>query len=398
VATLAVRNVCEALPTGVDYLLRHGAREESRAGPVLVAPGPVVTVTRRPTERVLFSAVRDANPFFHLAEAIWMLAGRDDATFLNRYVTDFGERFAESASGKENTEAGGRIHGAYGARWRGAFGFDQLNAVVDILRKDPSSRQCVLAMWDATKNSGSVDRWGSRGGQNDLRGKWRDRPCNTHAYLRIRKGNIQYGVPAGDHVTRDVITQERWLDLTVCCRSNDAVWGAHGANAVHFSVLQEYLAARIGVGVGVMYQVSNNYHVYEAELARLTDRTSKAENLKDAFEAEIAAHSVERDKVLPTLLRDNRYENGWVRPQPMFVAPEDIDQDVQTLCRRVEQNETEGSHGYNNPWFWETAERAFGAHHAFKQKDFTGAKYLAGKIDDLAWATACWEWIERRRK
>jgi thymidylate synthase len=52
------------------------------------------------------------------------------------------------------------------------------------------------------------------------------------------------------------------LDLTVLCRSNDVVWGAYGANAVHFSVLQEYLAGRIGVDVGVMYQFSNNYHGY----------------------------------------------------------------------------------------------------------------------------------------
>lgn len=57
-------------------------------------------------------------------------------------------------------------------------------------------------------------------------------------------------------------TDQLVLDLTVCCRSNDAIWGAHGANAVHFSILQEYLAARIGVGVGKLYQLSNNYHGY----------------------------------------------------------------------------------------------------------------------------------------
>jgi len=111
-------NSAAALPKGVHLLINSGLLEKTRAGPCLVAPGPVVTRLKRPWERVVFSKVRDANPFFHVVEAIWMLAGRDDAETLNHYVTDFGERFAESASGSANWEAGGQIHGAYGHRWR----------------------------------------------------------------------------------------------------------------------------------------------------------------------------------------------------------------------------------------------------------------------------------------
>src|SRR5690606_27170488 len=37
-----------------------------------------------------------------------------------------------------------------------------------------------------------------------------------------------------------------------------------GANAVHFSILQEYMAAHIGVPMGVYRQVSNNLHLYTA--------------------------------------------------------------------------------------------------------------------------------------
>jgi hypothetical protein len=61
--------------------------------------------------------------------------------------------------------------------------------------------------------------------------------------------------------------------MTVTCRSNDAIWGAHGANAVHFSVLQEYVAAAVGVLVGPMVQLSNNYHIYadREDVRRLLD-------------------------------------------------------------------------------------------------------------------------------
>jgi thymidylate synthase len=219
-----VRNVAEALPIGVEYLRTYGQEEESRAGKVLVAPTPVTTVYRKPNERVLLSAVRDANPFFHLAEAMWMLAGRNDSAYLDQFVKDFGKRFAEP---------NGIVHGAYGWRWRQQFSMDQLKTVIRMLRHEPGTRQAVITMWDPN---------------DDLdRPELKDRPCNTHIYLRINAGK---------------------LDMTVCCRSNDILWGAYGANAVHFSILQEYLAAQIGVQPGTYYQVSNNFHVYVDELAR----------------------------------------------------------------------------------------------------------------------------------
>ena len=218
------RNVAKALPVGINYLRTRGKVEQSRAGMVLVSPVPVTTVYTNPTERVLLSAERDANPFFHLAEALWMLGGRNDAAYLNQFVKNFGERFAEPD---------GTIHGAYGFRWRHVFGMDQLNMVLQVLRKDPASRQAVISMWDPVADLDKPEL--------------KDRPCNTHIYLRIN---------------------EERLDITVCCRSNDALWGAYGANAVHFSVLQEYLAAKLGVQVGVYYQISNNFHVYVNELAQ----------------------------------------------------------------------------------------------------------------------------------
>jgi hypothetical protein len=70
----------------------------------------------------------------------------------------------------------------------------------------------------------------------------KDLPCNTHAYF-----------------ARDVGGR---LDMTVCNRSNDLVWGALGANAVHFSFLLEYMAAKIGCPVGKYYQFTNNLHGY----------------------------------------------------------------------------------------------------------------------------------------
>lgn len=214
---IRARNVNEALVRGVRLLKEVGLRRHSRNGDVLVSPEPVTTVYEKPLERVLWWPQRDANPFFHFYESLWMLAGRNDVAPLAEMV----KRMAEFSDDGET------LHGAYGFRWRRHFGFDQLPSVVASLRDNPYDRRQVLQMWDAT---------------NDLGRDGKDLPCNTQVmFLRNEAGA---------------------LDMTVLNRSNDMILGAYGANAVHFSFLQEYVANAIGCAVGRYWQVSNNFHAY----------------------------------------------------------------------------------------------------------------------------------------
>lgn len=229
-----VRNVSEAVAQVIPELLASGVPEDSRNGEVLVYPTPVCTSYQRPWERVLFSPTRDANPFFHLFESLWMLAGCNDVAF----PAQFAKRI-ESYS-----DNGKIIFGAYGWRWREFFGYDQLKIIIAELKKNPNSRRCVLAMWNAFEEYSIEDPEVPLLSHSDLfiaMNGGKDVPCNTHAYFDVRGGN---------------------LNMTVCNRSNDIVWGAYGANAVHFSFLLEYMAEQIGVPVGVYNQVSNNLHAY----------------------------------------------------------------------------------------------------------------------------------------
>lgn len=228
---IEVDNVNQAVARAIPYLLSEGIRENSRNGSVLVAPGPVITIYNKPKERVLFSATRDANPFFHLMESLWMLAGRNDLGF----PLYFNSRF------NGYSDDGVHIHGAYGHRWRYYFGYDQLVEIVKELDRNPTSRRAVLTMWSPVGDLKPIqvgepinNVWA--GGMSG-----KDVPCNTHAYFDVRYDK---------------------LNMTVCNRSNDIIWGAYGANVVHFSMLQEYLAAWLDVDVGVYRQFSNNFHVY----------------------------------------------------------------------------------------------------------------------------------------
>lgn len=225
------RNVNTIFPAAIRQLLACGIKRDSRNGPVTMFPEPVTTIYERPTERVLFCPQRDANPFFHIAEALWMLAGRNDVEFIARYV----ERM------RQYSDDGETFHGAYGYRWREYFDLDnaegsgdQLALIIKALRHNREDRRQVLTMWDPCA---------------DLGRNGKDLPCNLQAIFQV--------------------ACDGRLDMTVTNRSNDIILGAYGANVVHFSFLQEYMAALIGVPVGVYRQVSANFHAYDGDLAKV---------------------------------------------------------------------------------------------------------------------------------
>lgn len=217
---LHANNPDQALMRGIRLLQDGHIETDSRDGKVWRAREPVTTVWAADRSIVSLSPARNANPFFHLMEALWMLAGRRDLAFVSEYASQM----------KQYSDDGGVTQpGAYGYRWRKWFETDQLLAAIDELRADPNSRRTVIAMWD-----GGHDPGAARAGSKDV-------PCNTHLYLEV----------VGD-----------MLRMTVCCRSNDMVWGAYGSNIVHFSILQEFIACALGLRVGVLWQVSNNFHMY----------------------------------------------------------------------------------------------------------------------------------------
>ena len=259
---LVYKNVNDAF-RGLVQIIQHSKSvvgTPSRNGLVRKFPHPVTVCYQQPTERVLFNKARDCNPFFHLYEALWILAGRNDVASLKKYVSTI-DQFSDD---------GVTFHGAYGYRWRHWFGYDQLEGVVEELSTNPGSRRVVLQMWDSTCNPPYAGTEWSDSYKSVTGGK--DVPCNTHAYFGIRQAELE---------------KQSFLDMTVCNRSNDVIWGMLGANVVHFSILQEYLAAHIGVEVGNYYQFTNNLHVY-------LDNWRPDEWLKDQFylERKLVQHRI----------------------------------------------------------------------------------------------------------
>jgi len=212
---IATRNVNSALSEALWKLKVMGREESSRNGPVIAFPEPVMTTYERPQERVLFWDKRDCNPVFHLLESVWMLAGRRDVAFPQMFNSRFGQY----------SDDGKNFNAAYGYRWRKHFGYDQLERVIEVLTKDRNTRQAVMQIWEPS----------------DLGKATKDKACNTQVFFEIRADR---------------------LNMTVLNRSNDLWYGAYGSNAVHFSVLQEFVASAVGVPLGVYRQFSHNLHLY----------------------------------------------------------------------------------------------------------------------------------------
>ena len=226
---LEARNTHAVLPRAIRLLSQVGRKRESRAGNVFVMDTPVTTLYTQPTERVIFHPERDANPYFHFMEAMWMLAGRDDVEWISFFNSNL----------KQFSDDGEIFNGAYGYRWRSFNCFDQLEEIATNLRTSPNCRRQVLQMWNPVMDL--MDQ-----------GKNSDVCCNLCVHFQVN--------------------HHGHLDMSVFCRSNDIIWGCYGSDSVTFSFLLEYMAARAGVPVGRYWQISDNWHGYEKALTPLVGR------------------------------------------------------------------------------------------------------------------------------
>ena len=218
---------------------------------------------------------------------------------------------------------------------------DQLAHIADELQNNPASRRVVLSMWDPKADLGHVGK---------------DVPCNTSVYFDIR---------------------DSLLNMTVLNRSNDIIWGCYGANMVQFSILQEFMATWIGVGVGEYRQFSNNFHVYTE-----TFNTDVLEAMmQDAYDA------------------STRYDDLPLGPAALIETSAAAWQtDLLTFMSNPEGYPVlEDGSPYKDEFFTDVAQPMYAAWVAHKAKSYAQAIDQAEQIAAPDWRWACIEWLERRK-
>ncbi len=215
--------IYDGFRTLVEEIQRKGKVSDSRLGKALKFPYPVLLRFTNPRKRVLLSKSRCGNPFFHLAEVFWILSGSNSLNPPKIFNSGY-SRYSDD---------GVTLNGAYGHRLRQNFGFDQIYRAIWELSNDPNTRRITLQLWDA----------------KDLGKKSNDIPCHTQIYLWI---------------------EDNLLNMTVCNRSNDLVWGLFGSNFVHFTMLMEFITSALKLRypeleLGYYHVFSNNLHCYVNE-------------------------------------------------------------------------------------------------------------------------------------
>lgn len=314
-----------------------GRRISPRGQETLEINGPVATTYLNPKERVLFDPDRDANPFFHLMESLWVLVGANDVEFLrffNKRMEDF-------------SDDGKVFHAPYGYRLRytqSMFNMnraviDQLDTVTQMLQENGDTRRAVLQIWDAGL---------------DLYARSKDVPCNDMVFTKIRDNK---------------------LNITVCNRSNDVIWGAYGVNVVQFSMLQEYLAGRIGVEVGIYTQVSDSFHIYTCN--------PTFEKLKDK---RVPFDKYDELEPFPLMTHDSKQ---WDKQLKLFI-PE--------VRRAIKENRILRPIDFVNqdPFFSDVALPVANAYISHKKGAKDAALMWAGFIVAQDWQYACVQWLTRR--
>lgn len=373
---LKTRNVNSAFHTLVTLFHRGHAdgsdepiavRRPSRNGPVLMIDEPVTVTYSHPRERILFNAARDCNPFMHLYEALWMLAGRNDVAPLTYYT----KRFAEYSDDGET------FNGAYGYRWRHAdtpeMERDQLDIIVEHLRGKPESRRAVLQMWNVTDDLMNFTE--SKDVCCNLSVLFSLRRCGSCDGAGVYKGRYTPDDPTSPYVEEPCENHEGpYLDMTVLNRSNDLVWGMLGANYVHFTFLQEYVAARLGVEVGRYHHVSNNLHAYESNWR-------PEEWLADATPDWYSTTSGNCPTMTVPLVEDPATFEAEL---PRFVDRYD------GTCKKGT-----GFHA-TEPFLKTVATPMFNAFFYHKEKDPGKALEWAGLIAADDWRISAQQWLERR--
>jgi hypothetical protein len=217
-----------------------------------------------------------------------------------------------------------------------------------MLKANPYDRRCVIGMWDPDADLGATSK---------------DIPCNDLIKCSMRGQTFE----------------DRALDIHVYCRSNDIIWGCYGANAVHMSMLHEYLAAQIGVAVGHYYQISGDWHAY----------LDQPYHLKD----------FEHDR--PDVLV-NPYESGRITTMPLVTHPASFDAELAIVMLAVQNRSFDrlDCTTMRNAFFRVVAQPMYILHALWKEKKLEELGTLAARYTmhetNIDWLVSARDWIERR--
>jgi thymidylate synthase len=175
------------------------------------------------------------------AELLWIIQGRNDLDSIANYNSKY----------KNFSDDNETLNGAYGQRifrWEGLYDvidetykdeednthpsfslehivINQLEKSIELLKNDPETRQAVISIYNPVQDTADT----------------KDKPCTNTIQFTIRDNK---------------------LNMTVYMRSNDAYLGTP-YDVYNFTTLQEIVAGRLNIDVGIYTHFTNSLHLYK---------------------------------------------------------------------------------------------------------------------------------------
>lgn len=197
----------------MEAILKHGEQICPSQGPCRELTGVMLEIND-PRSRLSRTETR-GKPFSCLGELCWYLAQSNQVHFISYYVP-----YEEYADGEI-------VLGGYGPRLFNWKGQNQIENVIALLRKKPSSRQAVIQLFEA----------------GDIAQQTNSTPCTCTLQFLIRNN---------------------YLHMITYMRSNDVFLGLPH-DIFCFTMLQEIIARSLAVEVGIYKHTVGSLHLYDRD-------------------------------------------------------------------------------------------------------------------------------------
>lgn len=201
------------------------------------------------SSNLIVNNTRHLNYAFMLAEWLWIMTG----CALKDAIFPFNRKLLMSVGEHDHT-----FTGAYGPKW-----IEQLPFILDALKSDDHSRQAVVNIWRDRPRASA------------------DTPCTLSWQFLIR---------------------DELLHMITTMRSND-VWLGTPYDLFSFTMIQQWLAAQLGVKAGSYAHRVGSFHAYVRDLPRLDQAACDRSPLPSNFPP-MLKHSSPSLAIMQNLLLD----------------------------------------------------------------------------------------------
>lgn len=209
----------------VETILTSGVQELNQRTGYRTKIVTGVSGSFRPGDEFPLLTLRKIPLKLFIAEMIWYLQGDEQLDFFQKFSHIWDDFRDEVGSNTVET--------SYGYRWRSFFQRDQIDSLLRMLEREPSSRQGVVVTWDP--NTDGLD------------------------------GRKKKNVPCVPLWVANIVGGE--LNLHFLFRSQDVMLGLPH-DVAGFALLQMILAQRLGVKPGFLHYSGSHLHIYENHYAQ----------------------------------------------------------------------------------------------------------------------------------